>query len=103
MVTYSHQILIHAFRPPALISILLVAMAFSGLASDWPQFLGPTRNGVYTGPALTASWPKEGPHVVWQRKVGAGFSGPAVASGKLILFHRVDNKEIGRASCRERG
>src|SRR3954471_20300438 len=56
-------------------------------ASDWPQFLGPTRNGVYTGPALTASWPKDGPPILWQRKVGAGFSGPAVADGKLILFH----------------
>ena len=63
-------------------------------AKDWPQFLGPTRNGAYTGPALAASWPKDGPPIVWQRKVGQGFSGPAVASGKLILFHRVDdNKE----------
>lgn len=62
-------------------------------ASDWPQFLGPTRNGVYTGPVLTASWPKDGPTILWQRKVGAGFSGPAVADGKLILFHRVDDKE----------
>ena len=62
-------------------------------ASDWPQFLGPTRNGVYAGPPLTASWPKNGPPIVWQRKVGEGFSGPAVASGKLILFHRLEDKE----------
>ncbi len=62
-------------------------------ASDWPQFLGPTRNGVFAGEALAASWPKDGPVVVWQRKVGQGFSGPAVASGKLILFHRIDDKE----------
>jgi outer membrane protein assembly factor BamB len=62
-------------------------------ATDWPQFLGPTRNGVYAGAPLAASWPKDGPRVVWQRKVDQGFSGPAVVSGKLILFHRVDNKE----------
>jgi outer membrane protein assembly factor BamB len=62
-------------------------------ASDWPQFLGPTRNGVYSGPTLAASWPKDGPTVLWQRKVGQGFSGPAVASNKLVLFHRVDDKE----------
>src|SRR5207247_1014139 len=62
-------------------------------ASDWPQFLGPTRNGVYPGNDLAASWPKEGPPVAWQKKVGQGFSGPAVASGKLILFHRLDDKE----------
>jgi outer membrane protein assembly factor BamB len=62
-------------------------------AGDWPQFLGPTRNGVYAGPPLSASWPKDGPPVVWRRNVGQGFSGPAVASGKLILIHRIDDKE----------
>jgi outer membrane protein assembly factor BamB len=38
-------------------------------------------------------WPKDGPPIVWQRKVGEGFSGPVVAAGKLILFHRLDDKE----------
>jgi outer membrane protein assembly factor BamB len=63
------------------------------VSADWPQFLGPTRNGVYGGPALASSWSKEGPPIVWQRKVGQGFSGPAVAAGKLILFHRLEDKE----------
>src|SRR5438309_9302711 len=62
-------------------------------ATDWPQFLGPTRNGIYAGNDLAASWPSAGPRLVWQKKVGQGFSGPAVASGKLILFHRLDDKE----------
>jgi len=93
MVTYGNQILIRAFCSK-LFSLLLAALAFPALASDWPQFLGPTRNGVYTGPALAASWPKDGPRVVWQRKVGAGFSGPVVSTRKLILFHRIDDKEI---------
>src|SRR5438093_2654306 len=67
--------------------------AAAACASDWPQFLGPTRNGVYAGADLAAAWPKEGPPVVWQKKVGQGFSGPVVASGKLILFHRLEDKE----------
>lgn len=62
-------------------------------ATDWPQFLGPTRNGVYPGNDLAESWPKDGPRQVWQRKVGEGFSGPVVAEHKLILFHRVNDKE----------
>jgi len=57
-------------------------------ASDWPQFLGPTRNGVYPGTDLAESWPKEGPPIVWRKKVGQGFSGPTVSGGSLILFHR---------------
>jgi outer membrane protein assembly factor BamB len=62
-------------------------------AADWPQFLGPNRDGTSPASDLAESWPKEGPPVVWQRKVGQGFSGPVVALGKVILFHRVDDKE----------
>jgi len=31
---------------------------------------------------------------VWRRPVGQGFSGPVVSNGKLILFHRIENKEV---------
>src|SRR6266852_1818381 len=63
------------------------------LASDWPQFLGPTRNGVYGGSDLAEDWPSKGPAVVWQQQIGHGFSGPVVADRKLILFHRVIDQE----------
>src|SRR5437762_4469729 len=76
-----------------LVGLFAAVLTSSILASDWPQFLGPTRNGVYGGTALPEAWPKEGPPVVWQKKVGQGFSGPVVASGKLILFHRLEDKE----------
>jgi outer membrane protein assembly factor BamB len=65
-----------------------------GWSADWPQFLGPARNGVYPGTDLAKSWPKDGPPLVWQRKVGQGFSGPAVSQGKLVLFHRLEGKEV---------
>jgi len=62
-------------------------------SSDWPQFLGPTRNGVYAGNDLANAWPKEGPPTVWQKQIGHGFGGPAVVAGKVILFHRLEDKE----------
>jgi outer membrane protein assembly factor BamB len=68
-------------------------LAVTARASDWPQFLGPTRNAVYPGTDLAATWPKEGPPQLWEKRVGQGFSGPVVAAGKLILFHRLDDKE----------
>ena len=58
-------------------------------AADWPQILGPSRNGVYTGPALAGSWPAAGPRKVWQKPIGLGLSGPVVAGGRVIVFHRV--------------
>lgn len=62
-------------------------------AQDWPQFLGPARNGEYLGNDLVTVFPKQGPPIVWKKTIGQGFSGPAVAQGKLILFHRVGEKE----------
>jgi outer membrane protein assembly factor BamB len=64
---------------------------------DWPQFLGPTRDGVYHGGDVARRWGKSGPPVVWQRDVGQGFSGPVVAGKRLILFHRVGDREV--ADC----
>jgi outer membrane protein assembly factor BamB len=67
--------------------------AASAKASDWPQFLGPNRNGKAPEVELQP-WPESGLKKVWSLPVGQGFSGPVVADGKLILFHRVSNKEV---------
>jgi outer membrane protein assembly factor BamB len=63
-------------------------------AADWPQFLGPNRDGVSPETGLLPSWPKNGPPVLWQKEVGEGYSGPVIAGGKLILFHRVGDNDI---------
>lgn len=75
---------------------LLLACGAVGLlaAGDWPQFLGPARNGISAETDLAATWPKQGPPRVWEREVGEGFSGPAVAGDRLILFHRVGDEEV---------
>src|SRR5580704_2077600 len=62
-------------------------------AADWPQFLGPTRNGVYANNDLADTWPADGPPVVWKKPVGQGFSGPVVSQKKLISFHRLNDRE----------
>jgi len=81
-----------------LIAIFLLQLACSRTwaQSDWPQFLGPTRNGIYPGEVVD-HWPPGGPPVLWHKDVGAGFSGPVVSTGKLILFHRVNDHE--RIEC----
>ena len=76
------------------VGLALLMSSARGAAPDWPQFLGPERNGVYTGPPLARSWPASGPKVVWRKQVGAGFAGPVVSGTRLILFHRVGNEEV---------
>ena len=63
-------------------------------AQDWPQFLGPNRNGTYPGPSLSITWAGENPKLLWQRDVGEGFAGPVVVGERLLLFHRVDDFEV---------
>jgi len=87
--------MIRATSPVAATMLLVVGAGVA--ASDWPQFLGPHRDGVYAGPALATSWPKDGPRAVWRKQVGSGFAGPVVAAGRLILFHRVGNQEVVEA------
>lgn len=64
------------------------ALLFLALAGDWPQFLGPTRNGVSPE---TIGWP---PAIVWRKDAGEGFAAPVVAAGKVIFFYRANGKEI---------
>jgi outer membrane protein assembly factor BamB len=68
-----------------------------GAAPDWPQYLGPERNGVYSGPPLAETWPASGPPKVWQKSVGEGFAGPVVVGERVILFHRVKSEEVVEA------
>lgn len=75
----------------------------SALAGDWPQILGPHRNGIAENESLADSWPEEGPSTVWQRDVGRGFAGVAVADGTVVLFHRIGDKERVEAMKAETG
>ena len=76
---------------------VLAVASVTVVAQDWPQILGPGRNGIYTGPPIVASLPTTGPPLLWKRDIGAGFAGPAVVAGKLVLFHRVNNRETVEA------
>jgi outer membrane protein assembly factor BamB len=75
------------------ISLAILLLTACAAAEDWPQFLGPARNGVYSGNDLAAKWVPSGPAVVWKKDVGQGFSSPVVSQGRMILFHRIGDKE----------
>ncbi len=72
-------------------------------AQDWPHFLGPERDGRYLGPPLARAWPGGAPRELWRRPVGEGFAGPVVAGDRLLLFHRVRDREVLEALDAETG
>lgn len=77
------------------ICLFLLFFSDSITAGDWPQILGPNRNGIASGDEqLLEEWEPAGPKVLWEKEVGRGYAGLAVKDGTAILFHRVQNKEV---------
>ncbi|MBI4603583.1 MAG: PQQ-like beta-propeller repeat protein [Planctomycetes bacterium] len=70
-----------------------VAVAIGAPPSEWPQFLGPTRDGVYAAGDIAGPWQGERSPVVWSRAVGEGLGGPVVAAGRVVLHHRLGDAE----------
>lgn len=77
--------------------LCLVTQASLASAGDWPQILGPHRDGKGEKEKLVDRIPDGGPRKLWQRDVGAGYAGVAVADDRVILFHRVGNDETVEA------
>lgn len=73
-------------------SVISLLGAGSIAAGDWPQHLGPARNGYY--PDGDFAWAGGPLQTVWKRAVGAGFAGPVAAGGRLFVFHRVGSEEV---------
>jgi outer membrane protein assembly factor BamB len=74
-------------RRLALVFVLTAGAAAS--ADDWPQYLGPNRDGEWKETGILEKFPAGGPKVVWRAKVGQGYAGPAVADGKLYVADRI--------------
>lgn len=89
-------------------TLLLVAVACVSFASlsaddknedlrpgdDWPIFLGPHGTGVSDETDLLDVWPKDGPPVVWKKKIGTGYSAPSVIGHRLVVHHRQKDKDL---------
>jgi len=62
-----------------------------GLArgDDWPQWLGPKRDGIWRETGILKRFPADGPRVRWRTDIGAGYAGPAVAAGKVYVTDRL--------------
>jgi len=72
----------------------LLLLAGSTLrADDWPQWLGPKRDGVWREKGLIEKFPTGGPKVVWRQPIGMGYAGPAVADGKVFVTDRLLAKD----------
>lgn len=55
---------------------------------DWPTFLGPTGDSKSREQGLIHPWPKSGPRIVWQRRIGVSYGICSISAGRLFQFDR---------------
>ncbi len=55
------------------------------IAADWPQWRGPTRDGVWTESGILSSFPARGLTLRWKADVGFGYSSPIVSKGMVYV------------------
>ncbi|MFN0126569.1 MAG: PQQ-binding-like beta-propeller repeat protein [Verrucomicrobiales bacterium] len=63
------------------------------VTSDWPRLLGDRHVPISAETKLRSDFPAEGPPLVWEAAKGTGYAGPAIVGDRLVLFHRVDDRE----------
>jgi outer membrane protein assembly factor BamB len=69
--------------------LVLALLPAAACADDWPQWLGPRRDGVWREKGILEKFPSGGPKVVWRTPIGGGYAGPAVAGGRVYVTDRV--------------
>lgn len=66
-------------------TLLLAAVSLINycFADDWPHWLGPTGDSVWAEDGIIQEMPKSELKVLWRSPIGAGYSSPSVANGKV--------------------
>jgi outer membrane protein assembly factor BamB len=76
---------------PSRLALSLVLLSLAGTsarADDWPQWMGPRRDGAWRETGILEKFPQGGPRVVWRAPLGPGYTGPAVAGGRVYVMDR---------------
>src|ERR1035441_5455601 len=50
---------------------------------DWPRFLGPHANNISSETGLLDKWPTNGLPLVWEKRIGSGYSAPSGLQQRL--------------------
>ncbi len=64
------------------------------VAADWPQWLGPNRDAVWSEEGIIRRFGKDQPRIRWRTPIGAGYTGPAVAAQRVFIMDRILPKGV---------
>lgn len=69
-------------------------LATGAVTHEWRDFLGPSRNGVSSERPLLKQFHHKAPAIVWEVPKGEGYATPSVVGDRVLLFHRLGDKEV---------
>ncbi|HEY2908992.1 MAG TPA: PQQ-binding-like beta-propeller repeat protein [Gemmataceae bacterium] len=72
-----------------LVSAGLLSIAVASSAADWPQWMGPQRDGIWNETGIRKDFKKGKPKERWRVSVGGGYAGPAVANGRVYIADKM--------------
>jgi outer membrane protein assembly factor BamB len=75
-----------------LAAVLTSAALASPSAEDWPEIAGRGRLGVWNETGILDKFPEGGLKVRWRTPIRAGYSGPAVADGRVFVLDWVETQ-----------
>src|SRR5580765_1375701 len=80
---------------------LLMIPARMAKSDDWPQWRGPQRDGIWREAGIVDAIPESGLPVKWRARILNGWSGPAVAKGRVYITDHdpKSNPEVERLLC----
>src|SRR4051812_4032200 len=70
-------------------AILIFTIVTTARADDWPQWRGPKRDGVWAEKGIVEKFADKQLPIQWRAKIGAGYSGPTVADGRVYVTDRI--------------
>lgn len=79
-------------------AVSLVAASFtsSEVQADWPEILGPKRNGHTRTEVEFIDHGETPPKLKWELDAGQGYAGAAILEGQVALFQREDSLDVVR-------
>ena len=82
------------------LGLLVSVTADHAWGEDWPQWRGVRRDGTWRANGTVDRFSSEEAARVWSRPIGAGYSGPTVADGRVFVTDRIlEPNEIERIHC----
>ena len=83
--------------------LALIAVSLFGVeasATDWPQWRGPNRDGVWQETGILQRFGNRPLKIRWRAKIANGYCGPTVADGRVYVMDRlVSPTQVERVHC----